>query len=54
MHKLKGFDLLKNDEEEYLIIQNEKEIGNIKISQNEIREEINDLITNLKYEHVNK
>ena len=52
MNKLKCFELLKNDEDDYKLLKKEKEIATMKSNLFSIREEINDFITNLKYEYL--
>ena len=47
INKLNCFDLLKNDEDDYKLLQKEKEISTMKTNLSSIREEINDFITNL-------
>ena len=51
LNKLSCFDLIKKEEDEKLI-QKEKEIANLKSNLGFIREEINDLLTNLKYFYI--
>jgi hypothetical protein len=51
LNKLSCFDLIKKEEDAKLI-QKEKEIANLKSNLGFIREEINDLLTNLKYSHM--
>ena len=53
INKLNCFDLLKNDEDDYKLLQKEKEISTMKTNLSSIREEINDFITNLKYKYLN-
>ena len=53
INKLNCFDLLKNDEDDYKLLQKEKEISTMKTNLSNIREEINDFITNLKYKYLN-
>ena len=52
MNKLKCFELLTNDEEDFKLLQKEKEIATMKSNLFSIREEINDFITNLKYKYL--
>ena len=52
INKLKCFDMLKNDEEDYKLLKKEKEISNLKQNLAFIREQINDFITNLKYKYL--
>ena len=52
INKLNCFDLLKNDEDDYKLLQKEKEIATMKSNLFGIREEINDFITNLKYKYL--
>ena len=52
MNKLKCFELLKNDEDDYKLLKKEKEIATMKTNLFSIREEINDFITNLKYKYL--
>ena len=51
LNKLSCFDLIKKEEDAKLI-QKEKEIANLKSNLGFIREEINDLLTNLKYSYM--
>ena len=53
INKLNCFELLKNDEDDYKLLQKEKEIATMKSNLFGIREEINDFITNLKYKYLN-
>lgn len=48
--RLKNLELLKQDADESSFALNEKEIDSIKIKLAGIREQLNDLITNLKYQ----
>ena len=52
INKLNCFELLKNDEDDYKLLQKEKEIATMKSNLFSIREEINDFITNLKYKYL--
>ena len=52
INKLNCFELLKNDEDDYKLLQKEKEISTMKSNLFSIREEINDFITNLKYKYL--
>ena len=52
INKLKCFDMLKNDEDDYKLLKKEKEISNLKQNLAFIREQINDFITNLKYKYL--
>ena len=52
MNKLKCFELLKNDEDDYKLLKKEKEIATMKSNLFSIREEINDFITKLKYKYL--
>ena len=52
MNKLRCIELLKNDEDDYKLLQKEKEISTMKSNLFSIREEINDFITNLKYKYL--
>ena len=52
INKLNCFDLLKNDEDDFKLLQKEKEIATMKTNLFSIREEINDFITNLKYKYL--
>ena len=52
LNKLKCFELLTNDEEDFKLLQKEKEIATMKSNLFSIREEINDFITNLKYKYL--
>lgn len=49
LSKLKKFELLKKDEDEYEFSLNENEVSELKMKQKEIREMINDIITEIKY-----
>ena len=51
LNKLSCFDLIKNEEDAKLI-QKEYEIANLKSNLSFIREQINDLLTNLKYSYM--
>ena len=51
LNKLSCFDLIKKEEDDKLI-QKEKEIVNLKNNLVFIREQINDLLTNLKYTYM--
>ena len=53
INKLNCFELLKNDEDDFKLLQKEKEISTMKTNLVGIREEINDFITNLKYKYLN-
>ena len=53
INKLNCFDMIKNDEDEYKLIKKEKEISELKETLADIREQINDFITNLKYKYLN-
>ena len=50
--KLACFELIRKDEDDYKVIQKEKEIANLKQELSSIRVEINDLITSLKYQYI--
>ena len=52
INKLNCFELLKNNEDDYKLLQKEKEIATMKSNLFGIREEINDFITNLKYKYL--
>ena len=52
LNKLQCFELLKNDEDDYKLLQKEKQIATMKSNLFNIREEINDFITNLKYKYL--
>ena len=52
INKLNCFELLKNDEDDFKLLQKEKEIATMKTNLVGIREEINDFITNLKYKYL--
>ena len=52
INKLNCFELLTNDEEDYKLLQKEKEISTMKTNLSNVREEINDFITNLKYKYL--
>ena len=49
IQKLACFDLISKDEDDYKVINKEKEIANLKQKLFSIREQINEHITNLKY-----
>ena len=50
--KLACFELIRKDEDDYKVIQKEKEIANLKQELSSTRVEINDLITSLKYQYI--
>ena len=50
--KLACFELIRKDEDDYKVIQKEKEIANLKQELSTTRVEINDLITSLKYQYI--
>ena len=52
LKQLKFFDILKNDEDEKLLLKQEKEISILEQNLSSIREQINDFITNLKYKYL--
>ncbi len=52
LNKLQCFELLKNDEDDFKLLQKEKQIASMKSNLFSIREEINDFITNLKYKYL--
>ena len=52
LKQLKCFDILKNDEDEKLLLKQEKEISILEQNLSSIREQINDFITNLKYKYL--
>ena len=52
INKLNCFDLMTKDEDDYKLLQKEKEIATMKQNLASIREEINDFITNLKYKYL--
>ena len=52
LNKLQCFELLKNDEDDFKLLQKEKQIALMKSNLFSIREEINDFITNLKYKYL--
>ena len=52
INKLKCFDMMKNDEDDYKLLKKEKEISELKQNLSFIREQINDFITNLKYKYL--
>ena len=52
INKLNCFELLKNDEDDFKLLQKEKEIAEMKQNLSSIREEINDFVTNLKYKYL--
>ena len=49
IQKLACFDLISKDEDDYKVINKEKEIANLKQKLFSIREQINEQIKNLKY-----
>ena len=52
INKINCFDLMTKDEDDYKLLQKEKEISTMKTNLVGIREEINDFITNLKYKYL--
>ena len=52
IQKLACFDLISKDEDDYKVINKEKEISNLKQQLFSIREQINEHITNLKYSNL--
>ena len=52
IQKLNCFELISKDEDDYKVINKEKEIANLKQKLSLIREQINDHITNLKYTYL--
>ena len=52
IQKLACFDLISKDEDDYKVINKEKEISNLKQKLFSIREQINEHITNLKYSNL--
>jgi len=52
LKKLNYFNLLKSDADDEDFIKNENDIAELKMKQTEIRENISDLITTLKYENL--
>ena len=52
IQKLNCFELISKDEDDYKVINKEKEIANLKQKLSLIREQINDPITNLKYTYL--
>lgn len=52
LSKLECFDLLQKDEDDYKILQKEKEIAQMKKQLASIRTEISDIITSLKYQYI--
>ena len=52
IQKLACFDLSSKDEDDYKVINKEKEISNLKQKLFSIREQINEHITNLKYSNL--
>ena len=52
LNKLQCFELLKNEDDDYKLLQKEKQIATMKSNLFSIREEINDFITNLKYKYL--
>ena len=52
IQKLACFDLISKDEDDYKVINKEKEIANLKQKLFSIREQINEHITNLKYSNL--
>lgn len=51
IEKLACFDMIKKEEDDSVVIGKEKEIALLIQDKSKIREEINDLITTLKYQH---
>ena len=52
INKINCFDLMTKDEDDYKLLQKEKEIAEMKQNLSSIREEINDFVTNLKYKYL--
>ena len=52
INKINCFDLMTKDEDDYKLLQKEKEIAEMKQNLESIREEINDFVTNLKYKYL--
>ena len=52
IQKLACFDLISKDEDDYKVINKEKEMANLKQKLFSIREQINEHITNLKYSNL--
>ncbi len=52
LKQLKCFDILKNNEDEKLLLKQEKAISTLEHNLSSIREQINDFITNLKYKYL--
>ena len=52
INKLNCFDMLKNDDDEFKLLKKEKEISLLRQTLADVREEINDFITNLKYKYL--
>ena len=52
INKINCFDLMTKDEDDYKLLQKEKEIAEMKQNLASIREEINDFVTNLKYKYL--
>ena len=52
LKQLKCFDILKNNEDEKLLLKQEKENKTLEQNLSSIREQINDFITNLKYKYL--
>ena len=48
INKINCFDLMTKDEDDYKLLQKEKEIAEMKQNLSSIREEINDFVTNFK------
>ena len=44
--------MLKNDDDEFKLLKKEKEISLLRQTLADVREEINDFITNLKYKYL--
>lgn len=52
LFKLECFDLLQKDEDDYKVLQKEKEIAQMKKQLALTRTEISDIITSLKYQYI--
>ena len=52
INKLNSFEMMKNDDDDFKLLNKEKEISILKQNLSNAREEINDFITNLKYKYL--
>ena len=52
INKLNSFEIVKYDDDNFKLLSKEKEISMLKQNLSNVREEINDFITNLKYKYL--